>query len=551
MSKILIYDTTLRDGAQGEGISFFLPAKIRIARALNEFKIDYIEGGFAASNPKDMEFFQEMKKEKLSHARLVAFGSTRRARFTAAKDPGLAALLEAGTPAVTIFGKSWPLHVEQVLKTTLPINLDMIYDSVQFLKKAGKEVIYDAEHFFDGYAEDADYTLQTLQAAADAGADALVLCDTNGGTLTSTVTAITKLIVERFPKMRVGIHTHNDADLAVANSLVAVECGATMVQGTINGYGERTGNANLCSIIPALALKMNHKLSCGVRLHKLRRISQLVDDVANQNPVKNQPYVGASAFAHKAGMHVDGVSKLTSSFEHIPPESVGNERRILISELSGASNVRLKTDEMGLSFQKDSPAVKDILARLENMEKNGYAFESADASFKLLVQKVLKKHTPYFELLGFNVAVQKKDVSSKAMTLATIKISVKGQTELAAGEGAGPVDALNSALRTVLRRFYPSIDSVTLQDYNVRILNPETATRATTRVLIESSDGSNRWGTVGVSENIIEASWEALLDSVEYKLLLDEQKKRRSSAGKKARPVAEKKTRSAAEKEKE
>ena len=248
MSKILIYDTTLRDGAQGEGISFFLPAKIRIARALNEFKIDYIEGGFAASNPKDMEFFQEMKKEKLSHARLVAFGSTRRARFTAAKDPGLAALLEAGTPAVTIFGKSWPLHVEQVLKTTLPINLDMIYDSVQFLKKAGKEVIYDAEHFFDGYAEDADYTLQTLQAAADAGADALVLCDTNGGTLTSTVTAITKLIVERFPKMRVGIHTHNDADLAVANSLVAVECGATMVQGTINGYGERTGNANLCSI---------------------------------------------------------------------------------------------------------------------------------------------------------------------------------------------------------------------------------------------------------------------------------------------------------------
>lgn len=550
MSKILIYDTTLRDGAQGEGISFFLPAKIRIARALNEFKIDYIEGGFAASNPKDMEFFQEMKKEKLSHARLVAFGSTRRARFTAAKDPGLAALLEAGTPAVTIFGKSWPLHVEQVLKTTLPINLDMIYDSVQFLKKAGKEVIYDAEHFFDGYAEDADYTLQTLQAAADAGADALVLCDTNGGTLTSTVTAITKLIVERFPKMRVGIHTHNDADLAVANSLVAVECGATMVQGTINGYGERTGNANLCSIIPALALKMNHKLSCGVRLHKLRRISQLVDDVANQNPVKNQPYVGASAFAHKAGMHVDGVSKLTSSFEHIPPESVGNERRILISELSGASNVRLKTDEMGLSFQKDSPAVKDILARLENMEKNGYAFESADASFKLLVQKVLKKHIPYFELLGFTVAVQKKDVSSKAMTLATIKISVKGQTELAAGEGAGPVDALNSALRTVLRRFYPSIDSVTLQDYNVRILNPETATRATTRVLIESSDGSNRWGTVGVSENIIEASWEALLDSVEYKLLLDEQKKRRSSAGKKARPVAEKKTRSAAEKEK-
>ena len=533
MNNILIYDTTLRDGAQGEGISFSLPAKIRIARALNEFKIDYIEGGFAASNPKDMEFFQEMKKEKLNHARLAAFGSTRRARYTAAKDPGLAAILEAGTPVVTIFGKSWPLHVVQVLKTTLPNNLDMIFDSVQFLKKAGKEVIYDAEHFFDGYAEDANYTLQTLQAAADAGADAIVLCDTNGGMLTSAVADITKLIAERFPTIRLGIHTHNDAELAVANSLVAVECGATMVQGTINGYGERTGNANLCSIVPALALKMNHKLSCGSRLRKLRQISQLVDDVANQNPLKTRPYVGASAFAHKAGMHVDGVSKLARSFEHMPPESVGNERRILISELSGASNVRLKTDEMGLSFQKDSPAVKDILARLENMEKSGYAFESADASFKLLVQKVLKKHIPFFELLGFNVVVQKKDVASKAMTVATIKISVKGQTELAAGEGEGPVDALNSALRTVLRRFYPAIDSVTLQDYNVRILNPETATRATTRVLIESSDGRNRWGTVGVSENIIEASWEALLDSVEYKLLLDEQKKRRPATRKK------------------
>ncbi len=526
MKKVIVYDTTLRDGAQGEGISFSLPAKIRIARCLDEFGIDYVEGGFAASNPKDMAFFDEMKKVKLKHAKLAAFGSTRRASLPAAQDPGLAAILQTGAPVATIFGKSWLLHVEKVLKTTPEENLKMIADSVRFLKKHGKETIYDAEHFFDGYRDDPDYALRTLAAAADAGADALVLCDTNGGRLTSEVLAIAAEVARRFPKARLGIHTHNDSELAVANSLAAVEAGATMVQGTINGYGERTGNANLCSIIPALALKMGAKLACGSQLKKLRSVSLLVDEIADQRPAKSRPFVGESAFAHKAGMHVDAVSKVSQSFEHVDPESVGNERRILMSELSGASNVRLKTGEMGLVFRKDSPAVKDILRKLEHLEQHGYAFESADASFKLLVQKVLKKHVPFFELQGFSVVVQKKDAASKATTTATIKVRVKGKTELTAGEGDGPVDALNDALRKVLHRFYPAIDSVVLQDYHVRILNPETATQATTRVLIDSTDGRERWGTVGVSENIIEASWEALVDSVEYKLFLDEQRRR-------------------------
>ena len=525
MDKVIVYDTTLRDGAQGEGINFSVPAKIRIARCLDEFGIDYVEGGFAASNPKDMEFFEAMRTVPLKHAKLAAFGSTRRAGVAAAQDAGLAAILKSGAPVATIFGKSWLLHVEKVLKTTPEENLAMIADSVRFLKKHGKEVIYDAEHFFDGYLDDPDYAMRTLAAAAEAGADALVPCDTNGGRLTSEVVEITAAVAARFPGFQIGIHTHNDSELAVANSLAAVQAGARMVQGTVNGYGERTGNANLCSIIPALALKLGAAMTCGPRLDQLRHVSVLLDEIADQRPLKSRPYVGESAFAHKAGMHVDAVGKTSKSFEHVDPTAVGNERRILMSELSGASNVRLKTGEMGLVFQKDSPEVKDVLRKLEHLEKNGYAFESADASFKLLVQKVLKKHVPFFELQGFSVVVQKADAASKATTTATIKVSVNGQAELTAGEGDGPVDALNNALRKVLRRFYPTIDSVVLEDYHVRILDPETATQATTRVLIDSSDGHDRWGTVGVSGNIIEASWEALVDSVEYKLFLDEQRR--------------------------
>jgi 2-isopropylmalate synthase len=530
MNPVKIYDTTLRDGAQGEGINFSLPAKVRIARCLDGFGIDYIEGGFAASNPKDMAFFEEMRGVELKHARLAAFGSTRRASKTAETDPGLAAILQTGAPVATIFGKSWLLHVEHVLKTTADENLRMIADSVRYLKAHGKEVVYDAEHFFDGYADDPDYAMKTLEAAAEAGADWLVPCDTNGGRLTSEVARIAAEVAARFPNVAQGIHTHNDAELAVANSLAAVEAGATMVQGTLNGYGERTGNANLCSIIPSLVLKMGRELSCGPHLVSLRSVSLLLDEIADQRPVKSRPYVGESAFAHKAGMHVDAVSKVSRSFEHVQPEQVGNERRILMSELSGSSNVRLKAAEMGLGLQKDSAEVKDILAQLEQMEKSGYAFESADASFKLLVQKVVKKHVPFFDLKGFSVVVQKLDAASKATTLATLKICVKGETELAAGEGDGPVDALNNALRKVLRKFYPAIDSVALEDYHVRILNPETATQATTRVLIDSSDGHDHWGTVGVSENIIEASWEALVDSVEYKLLLDETRRAAAAA---------------------
>ncbi len=529
MKKVTVYDTTLRDGAQGEGINFSLPAKVRIARSLDEFGIDYIEGGFAASNPKDMAFFEEMRPVKLKHAKLAAFGSTRRAKFKAEEDPGLAAILQTGAPVATLFGKSWLLHVEKVLHTTADENLRMIADSVRHLKAKGLEVIYDAEHFFDGYLDNPEYAMQTLEAAAEAGADALVPCDTNGGRLTSEIVTIMAEVAKRFPKAVLGIHTHNDAELAVANTLAAVEAGASMVQGTMNGYGERTGNANLCSIIPGLALKLGRELSCGPHLSRLRSLSLLLDEIADQRPPKSRPYVGESAFAHKAGMHVDAVSKVSQSFEHVDPALVGNERRILMSELSGASNVRLKTGEMGLDFQKDAPAVKDILKKLEHLEKSGYAFESADASFKLLVQKVLKKHVPFFELEGFSVVVQKDDAESKATTVATIKINVKGQTELTAGEGDGPVDALNDALRKVLRRFYPAIDSVVLEDYHVRILDPETATRATTRVLIDSSDGHEHWGTVGVSENIIEASWEALVDSVEYKLFLDEQRRQGKS----------------------
>ena len=531
MKKVTIYDTTLRDGAQGEGINFSLPAKIRIARCLDGFGIDYVEGGFAASNPKDMAFFEEMRGIPLKHAKLAAFGSTRRASHTAETDPGLAAILQTGAPVATIFGKSWLLHVEKVLKTTAEENLKMIADSVRYLKENGKEVVYDAEHFFDGYLDNPEYAMQTLAAAAEAGADSLVLCDTNGGRLTSEVAKISEAVAVRFPGVAMGIHTHNDSELAVANSLAAVESGAAMVQGTMNGYGERTGNANLCSIIPALALKMGRDLSCGQHLVSLRSVSQMIDEIADQRPPKSRPYVGDSAFAHKAGMHVDAVSKVSKSFEHVDPALVGNERRILMSELSGSSNVRLKAAEMGLGLQKDSAEVKDILAQLEQMEKNGYAFESADASFKLLVQKVIKKHVPFFELEGFSVVVQKQDAKSKATTVATIKINVRGETELTAGEGDGPVDALNQALRKVLRKFYPAIDSVVLEDYHVRILNPETATQATTRVLIDSSDGHDHWGTVGVSENIIEASWEALVDSVEYKLLLDEHRRSGLASG--------------------
>ncbi|HMP73612.1 MAG TPA: citramalate synthase [Kiritimatiellia bacterium] len=524
MKRIEIYDTTLRDGAQGEGISFSGPGKIKIARLLDEFGVDYIEGGYAASNPKDMEFFHEIRKHPLKHAKIAAFGSTRRAFVSAAEDGNTRALLEADTPVVTIFGKSWKLHVRDVLKTTEDENRAMIADTVAHLKANGKEVIYDAEHFFDGYKDSPEHAVSTLVAAAEAGADRIVLCDTNGGTLFYEVEAITAEMIKRFGD-KVGIHPHNDSELGVANALSAIRAGAVHVQGTMNGFGERCGNANLCSIIPNLGLKMGYEVLVPGAMGKLKNVAEFVCEMTNVRPNTRAAFVGQSAFAHKAGMHVDGVNKNPQSFEHINPETVGNERRILISELSGTSNVFLKAVEMGLTLDKKSPEVKSILHELEALEKKGYEFEAAEGSFKLLIQKVLKAHKPFFSLEAFRVIVEKRHREEASISEATVKLRINGSVLHTVGEGDGPVDALNDAMRKALSTIYPSIADVHLVDYRVRILDPQEATAAKTRVLIESTDGEQTWGTVGVSTNIIEASWEALVDSVEYKLFLDEQKR--------------------------
>jgi len=527
MKKIEIYDTTLRDGAQGEGISFSGVGKIRVAKILDELGVDYIEGGYAASNPKDMEFFHAIRKETLKHARIAAFGSTRRAQVAASEDAGTLALLEAATPVVTIFGKSWAFHVHEVLRTTEEENRKMIFDTVRFLKENGREVIYDAEHFFDGYKDSPAHAMATLKAAKEAGADRIVLCDTNGGTPYFEIGAITRDVIGQFGEY-VGIHTHNDSELGVANSLEAVRAGAMHVQGTINGFGERCGNANLCSVIPNLALKMGYAvLAAPAKLRQLKAVADFVYEMANVRPNDKAAFVGQSAFAHKAGMHVDGVNKNPHSFEHIDPDQVGNQRRILISELSGTSNVFLKAVEMGLQLDKKSPEVKNILKELEAMEKRGYEFEAAEASFKLLIQKVLKAHKSFFTLEGFRVIVEKRHKDEPCISEATVKLRINGDVLHTVGEGDGPVDALNQAMRKALSTAYPGIRDVHLVDYRVRILDPEEATAAKTRVLIESSDGEQTWGTVGVSTDIIEASWEALVDSVEYKLFLEEQKKLR------------------------
>ena len=531
MGKIAIYDTTLRDGSQGEGISFSTTGKLRVAERLDAFGVDYIEGGYAASNPKDMAFFQEARKLQLTHARIAAFGSTRRPGRPVGEDPGVLALMEADTPVVTFFGKSWKLHVRDVLNTTPEENLAMIADTVRCFKERGREVIYDAEHFFDGYKDDPEYAIATLRAAAEAGADWLVPCDTNGGSLPHEVHAIMAELGRRFDT-RLGIHTHDDSGLGVANSLEAVRAGALQVQGTMNGFGERCGNANLVSVIPNLLLKMDADCLRKGResLKQLREVSYFVNELANQRPNHKAPFIGDSAFAHKAGMHVDGVRKNPRSFEHIDPASVGNKRRILISELSGASNVLLKAVEMNFNFEKSSAETRDVLHELERLEKEGYEFEAAEASFKLLVQKVLKAHRPFFKLAGFRVIAEKSDAGSPCRSEATVKVEVGGVVEHTVAEGDGPVNALDGALRKALMRFYPQIAEVVLTDYGVRILDPEEHTAAKTRVLIESTDGRDTWSTVGVSDNIIEASWEALVDSVEYKMFLDEQRSNEAGA---------------------
>ena len=524
--KVFLYDTTLRDGAQGEGISFSDAGKVRFARMLDEFGVDYIEGGFAGSNPRDQRFFEDIRKERLTHAHVTAFGSTRRVDLDAKDDPQLAGLVAAETEWVTIYGKAWMLHVKDVLRTTGERNLQMIADTVGFLKAAGRQVFFDAEHFFDGYKADPAYALKALGAAVREGAAGVVLCDTNGGCLPHEVYAITRAVCEAFPGVEVGIHTHNDSGLAVATSLEAVRAGARQVQGAINGYGERTGNANLVTILPALELKMGFLCVGAEKLRKLRDVSLLTDDLANQRSDARQPYVGRAAFSHKAGAHVNAIQKNPKTFEHVQPEVVGNERHVLISELSGTSNVLLKAAELGMDLSSlDKTAMHAILDEVKRRENRGYSYESADGSFKILLQKVLKKHTRFFELESFRVIVEKRGRDEPCISEATIKVKVAGETELTAGEGHGPVDALNAALRQALTRFYPEIENIALTDYRVRILDPKEATRAMTRVLIESGDGQRQWGTVGVSENIIEASWQALLDSVEYKLYEDREER--------------------------
>jgi 2-isopropylmalate synthase len=522
-NRIAIYDTTLRDGAQGEGISFSSTAKVRMALKLDEFGVDYIEGGYAGSNPKDMDFFRAIRSQTLRHARVAAFGSTRRAHTRVGEDANVLRLIESEAPVVTLVGKTSDLHVREVLRTTREENLAMVRDTVRYLKERGREVFFDAEHFFDGYRENAGYVMEVLQAALAAGADGIVLCDTNGGTLTHEVSGITAEVV-RTLAVPIGIHTHNDAGLAVANSLAAVQAGATQVQGTINGYGERTGNANLCTIVPSLALKMGCRMTCETSLTRLRDLSLFADELVGVRPDGKAPYVGESAFGHKAGLHANAVEKNPVTIEHIDPALVGNHRRILISEDAGTSSILLKAAEMGVAVDRSAPEVKEALQRIKDMERNGYSFESADASFRILVQKALKRHKAFFELEGFRVIVEKRGKNEACVSEATIKVRVNNEIAHTVAEGDGPVNALDTALRKVLTRFYPEIDKVALTDFRVRILDPQEATAAKTRVIIESSDGIETWGTVGVSGNIIEASWEALVDSVEYKLFREEEK---------------------------
>ena len=516
-TDVRLYDTTLRDGTQGEGVSFSKTDKVRIAERLDTFGVAYIEGGWPGSNPKDMGFFEAMRDRRLKPARLAAFGSTRRATHGPDQDPNLRTLLEAETPVTTIFGKSWLLHVHDVLRVSPDENLAMIRDSCQFLHDHGKEVIFDAEHFFDGYKDSPAYALDVLRAAAAGGATTLALCDTNGGMLPMEIERVVGAVAEAIGRqVPLGIHCHNDTDCAVANSLAAVQAGCSHVQGTVNGLGERCGNANLCSIVPGLELKLKRHCVPAGSIRHLQELSTFVFDLANIRPSTHMPYVGASAFAHKGGMHVNAVQKNATTFEHIPPETVGNKRRVLVSDLAGGSNIMMKAAEHNIELDHKGPEVKQILAELKRLEAEGYEYEAADASFWLLMQKMLKRHAPFFQLEGFRVIVEKRGPEEPCISEATIKIGVGGQTDLAAAEGDGPVNALDRALRKVLTSFYPEIANVHLRDFKVRILEGEAGTAAKTRVIIESSDGQSLWGTVGVSQNIIEASWQALLDSVEY-----------------------------------
>jgi len=532
MEPIFLYDTTLRDGTQGENVSFSADEKVKIALRLDDNGMHYIEGGWPGSNPKDMQFFDLAKRVSFKNARLVAFGSTRKPGIKPEEDSNLTALLNSQTPTVTIFGKSWDLHVEEIMANSLDENLAMIFDSVKYLKDNGRETIYDAEHFFDGYKQNREYAVKTLFAAVKGGADFIVLCDTNGGTLPFEIDAIfrevqklitdSEVVASTGVLVRLGVHTHNDCGLAVANTITAVKAGAVMVQGTINGYGERCGNADLTSVIPVLELKMNKPCISDDNLKKLKSLSRYVSETANQVPFNNRPFVGKSAFAHKGGIHVSAVMKAPKAYEHMDPALVGNQRRVLVSDMSGKSNVEYKARELGIELDTNGYDSSKIVAEIKQLEQQGYQFDIADGSFKILMQKFTDQFEPLFTLESFRVTIE-KNKDRPCSSQATMKISVGGKEEITAAEGYGPVSALDNALRKALDRFFPDLDTMRLVDFKVRVIDGNRATAAKVRVFIESRDQDQIWSTIGVSEDIIEASWQALADSFQFKLASENQ----------------------------
>ncbi len=518
MKKIHIFDSTLRDGSQAEGISFTVDDKLRILEKLDELGLDYIEAGNPGSNAKDMDFFKKVENMNLKQIRLTAFGSTRRVGISVEEDANVIALLNANTPAVTIFGKSWDFHVHEVLKTTNEENLKMIADTLCFFKEKGKEVIFDAEHFYDGYKANPAYAIEVCRQAAESGADCVVLCDTNGGTLPLELYEITTCVRKALPnEVELGVHCHNDTGLAVANSLMAVEAGATHIQGTFNGFGERCGNANLSTILANLQLKSGYACVPDENLPMLTEVSRFIDEIANLQHNERAPYVGKSSFAHKGGMHIDGVNKNASTFEHINPERVGNERRFLVSEQAGRGLILKKIQKIDPTLEKSDSRTIEISKELKRLESEGYQFEGAEASFQLRTLKILKRYQPFFNLKHFHVDVIEPSLDGNSST-ALIKVEVNGIDEIAGAEGDGPVNALDKALRKVLVGFYPELQKMHLADYKVRVIGDHDATAAKVRVLIQSTDGVKIWSTVGVSTDIIEASWIALVDSIEYYL---------------------------------
>jgi 2-isopropylmalate synthase len=513
-----IYDTTLRDGAQAEDVSFSAEDKVRVAQKLDDLGVQYIEGGWPGANPKDIEFFRIIKGTPLKHATIVAFGSTRKVDQSVHKDQNLQALLAAETGIITLFGKSWNLHVTEALGISLARNLELIGDSIAYLRSKNRRVFYDAEHFFDGYKANSDYAIQTIRRAVHAGAERVILCDTNGGTMPWEIRDMCVAVKRECP-VPLGIHAHNDTEMAVANSLVAIEAGILQVQGTINGIGERCGNANLCSILPNLELKMKRPLLGHRRLSRLREVSNFVTEIANLMPNKHQPYVGDAAFAHKGGIHIHAVQKNPATYEHVVPDLVGNRQRMLVSDYTGRSGLRSKVETYGIKLSKHNPKLRELLNTLKNLENQGYQFEGAEGSLELLMRKAVGLHQPSFELLGFRVIVEKRHANEAPISEATVMVKVGQAIEHTAAVGAGPVNALDHALRKALEKFYPQLKDVTLLDYKVRVLAASHGTASKVRVLLESGDHKKKWGTVGVSENIMEASWQALADSIEYKLL--------------------------------